>query len=63
MTYYSTHFDDFLWYLILRENKKKIKSTPKLKAPPHFQCSGRNNWYMSKSFRTVPPNKLPSRAD
>ena len=36
MIYQSTHSDDYLWYLILRE---KNENTPEYKVPPHFQWS------------------------
>ena len=61
MIIHSTHSDDYLWYLICVEiKKKKNYKTPEYKVPPHF-LNGRNNMIVArlnmKSFKIESLNR------
>ena len=59
MIYHSTHSDDYLWYLILREKKeKKLKHTRIQSSSTIFKWSEQNNDFFCNSDGMAAVNKI-----
>ena len=53
MIYYSTHSDDYLYYLILRGKQKQTKTHPNTMFLPIFNVRNKNKQIFFLFFRTV----------